>query len=695
MKPWQIPVLGAALVGAALCSQAEPLIDVRGAGWLQSQRIERAVRSLSQVERRETLDANAVEDAVFFTLSDLAAEGYLRAEVRAEMQRATGERLTHNFDRDFNNLLARPLTVTALTLQVHPGVRFHFGKVEVQGGDVVLTADEASQLIVPRAGLLRLRSDRVYTPQRLQSALDRIEYRFKSRGFAHAVARLEQETRDDTTGAVDIVVVIEPGARWWVNAVEVEPAPVGVAVPALPSAPHGWWTAGWQQDVVETVRQAYYAAGYTEVRLAATTEDRERVEGGREVVVRIAAQPGSQVIAGEAQFTGDLVVAPSVLHRRVEVVAGKPLNLADVESTRRRLGRLRAFSGVGLSYVEGSAGERVPVFDLEAREPWESSLLLGYGSYEQVRGGFEVRGFNLLGRSHQLRLEAVGSLKSVRGDLVYTVPDLFGETVDAKVRLFGLDRDELSFQRQEYGATLSLTRRAVPWIDADLTTAYTFQDLRSRESDLATRATDVVQATSASLSLGLTHDGRDNPLLPRKGVRWFAQVEGADPSLGGEVGFQRFEAGWSWHRALGSTNWIHVGLIQGTVLTLGQDNDSELPANKRFYPGGEHSLRGMTSGEAVPRNEAGEFIGAKSFTLLNLEFEQALTRRVSAVLFYDALGETAEFDNGLWDVKLHTVGVGIRYQTLIGPLRLEYGHNLNPRPLDPDGTLHFSIGFPF
>ena len=96
-----------------------------------------------------------------------------------------------------------------------------------------------------------------------------------------------------------------------------------------------------------------------------------------------------------------------------------------------------------------------------------------------------------------------------------------------------------------------------------------------------------------------------------------------------------------------------------------------------------------------PRNAVGEFIGAKSFTLLNMEFEQALTRRISAVVFWDALGMTAELENGLWADVLHTVGGGVRYQTLIGPLRVEYGHNLNPRPLDPSGTLHFSLGFPF
>ena len=45
--------------------------------------------------------------------------------------------------------------------------------------------------------------------------------------------------------------------------------------------------------------------------------------------------------------------------------------------------------------------------------------------------------------------------------------------------------------------------------------------------------------------------------------------------------------------------------------------------------------------------------------------------------------------------ELYSAGLGVRYNTVIGPIRLEYGHNLNPRPLDPSGTLLFSIGYPF
>ncbi len=679
----------------SLTAWAAPSLKISGAGWIESERIERSVRSLSQLETRETLDANAVEDAVFFTLSQMAAEGYLQARVRAIIDLTTGETLTQEFDRSFNELLPRPLEARGLRLEVERGLRFHFRDITFEGGEGVFTTEVASELMVPRSGLLRLRSERVFTPGRLLSGLEQLEVNLRARGYAQASAEAVEEQRDGATGAVDVTVRITPGTRWFVEDLSLSAAPPEVELPDVDVAPDQWWTIGWQQDVIEAVRQAYYEKGYTDVGIDVARTSHPRADGASGLVIEIVSDPGAQVIAGEPQFTGDDVVAHSILNRRVLVTAGEPLNPMEVETTRRRLGNLRAFSRVRVRYQTGPEGERIPVFVLEEREPWESSLLFGYGSYEQFRGGLEVRGFNLLSRSHQLRLLAVGSVKSQRGDLDYAVPDIFGETVDGRLRVFGLDRKELSFRRQEYGASLLFTRREVPLIDADFTVAYTYQDLRSVEWATGDSGNVSSRTNSASLTLGLNHDQRDNPLMPRQGVRWFGQVEVADSALGGNSGFQRVELGWTWHRPIYDTTWLHLGLQQGTVFTLGQDSDADLPNNKRFFPGGEHSLRGMRNGGAAPRNERGEFVGAKSVTLLNLEIEQALTRRITAVVFYDALGETARLGDGLWDVQLHTVGVGLRYHAIIGPVRLEYGHNLNPRPLDPKGTLHFSIGFPF
>ena len=97
----------------------------------------------------------------------------------------------------------------------------------------------------------------------------------------------------------------------------------------------------------------------------------------------------------------------------------------------------------------------------------------------------------------------------------------------------------------------------------------------------------------------------------------------------------------------------------------------------------------------LERQPDGRYVGVRSHWLVNVELEQLITGRWTAVLFSDTLGTAADMDDWPGTEVLTTLGLGLRYQSPIGPLRLEYGRNLNPRDGDPPGTLHFSIGFPF
>jgi outer membrane translocation and assembly module TamA len=211
---------------------------------------------------------------------------------------------------------------------------------------------------------------------------------------------------------------------------------------------------------------------------------------------------------------------------------------------------------------------------------------------------------------------------------------------------------------------------------------------------LTTREEDERRLTVASIDIGLSRDARDNPLRPRRGYRWFFRSELAAHELGSEVNYQREEFGIAYHTPWGRGKWIHLGFTHGVVTTLGS-NDRLLPVNRRFYPGGEDSIRGYGEGEAAPRGEDGRYIGAKSYSLLNVEVEQALTKSWSAVVFTDGLATATRLASYPYDTLMVTVGVGVRYHTLLGPLRLEYGHNVKRRDGDPSGTVQFSVGFPF
>jgi len=310
-----------------------------------------------------------------------------------------------------------------------------------------------------------------------------------------------------------------------------------------------------------------------------------------------------------------------------------------------------------------------------------------------LRGGLEVEQFNVFGLAHHARLRLIQSFKSSSVDYTYNIPELVGRDVDLFFIASALRREEVSFLREEYGGGVGLRRYFEP-ISSDWSVRYQYQVLNAADAEPGIAAAGRTFASVGTIITELRHDRRDNPLYPRRGYKVFSNLEIGADYLGGDANYQRFEAAAAYHFGLYDGAWMNLGLSHGVVLTLGARAE-DLPFNRRFFPGGENSIRGYPEGEASPRDAAGNFVGAESYLLGNIEFEQALTHSFSAVLFSDSIGFARELKDYPLNHALFSAGAGLRWKTLVGPIRLEYGHNLNRRPGDPLGTLHFSMGFPF
>jgi outer membrane protein insertion porin family len=673
-------------------SKAE--LRVSGLGWLRNRDQRLSLERLLGEQRGVTIDANAIEDAAFLLLSAVENEGHLKPALEIEVTAAEGPARRFTFDITLATPLPRPLEAKRVEFHVTPGVRYVVTDVRIDGL-TALPVETARGYFMPGRALFGVGAVRAYTPGRLRRALESVHEELRQRGFAEAQTRAAEVKIDDKTGQVTLVIEVSEGPRWEVSSLRF----VGGEATKVPldfagQFEHRPWSSLWQQDVRERVRRAFYEHGFPDMTATLSGAPGAEEAGVKPVAVTMTLVAGEHVRMAPVQFEGDEHTRRSVLLRRVRAQPGDPLDPISLERARYRLSRLGIFSAVDLRYDPTDGPLRAPVFVLREAPRREANLLLGYGSYEQVRAGLEFRQLNLFGLAHQTRLELVQSMKSSRGEYTYTVPEIFGDDIDGSARVFGLQRQEQSFLRQEFGLTLAL-KRPLPWFKIDATTGYTYQALRSKDNELGTNLVDGTDVTVASVDLGLTSDRRDNPLRPRRGFRWFAQLEAASRQLGSETDFQRLEGGAAFHTSWGGSRWIHLGATQGIILTQGAENDRLLPVNKRFFPGGESSIRGYRSGEAAPRGTDGRFIGAKSYLLINAEFEQALTNNWSVVLFGDALGSAVKLSQSLVDEKLYSIGLGVRYQTLIGPVRVEYGHNLNPRVNDPSGTLHLAVGFPF
>ncbi|RRJ98302.1 outer membrane protein assembly factor [Opitutaceae bacterium TAV4] len=678
---------------------------MRGLGWWDNIQARRMLDLVLGRERGEIMEANAIEDAALVLLSHAGSEGFLDARVAVSGVTVDGRNFSHELDNMLTTGLPRPLEAREVRLRVIPGRRYTIKAVtfagldglagERGGGGGRISEKEARGFFAPRLGVLTPADAKAFSPGRLRGSVASLRETLRNLGYVGAQVSVADERRDAKTGEVRLHVLVEPGPFWRISGYreEIDGDTGPMARVKLPPPGSAWSrTAG--QDLEVLVRNVFYDAGYADARVTVAAVPPESPEppgadGVLDVVVTVRVIPGEAVRVGRVRFEGRTRVRDALLASKVALHPGDPFDPRDVETGRLRLSRLGVFEMVDSRADPETGPERDAVFFLKEQPRWDTSLMFGYGSYEQLRGGVELRQNNLWGLAHRTRLELVQSMKSSQGDYTYSIPELLGKNIDGSVKVFGLLREEESFDREEYGGSLLLRRPVRKW-RMEVSGGYTFESLHASDSTLGTRATDLDSSRVGSLNFGLVQDRRDNPLQPHSGYRWYAQLENAEKWLGGDVDYQRIELDWSWHLPLGGERWLHLGLSHGVVL-----GDKPVPVNKLFFPGGENSIRGYKAGEAAPRDDTGAFVGVRSQVVGNVELEQRVTGNWSAVVFLDALGTATSMDDYPFDETLFSIGGGVRYQTIIGPVRLEYGYNLKRRDGDPAGTVLFSLGFPF
>ena len=669
-------------------------LKVSGYGFFGNRELKNLLKLIQPRSDKHFYDANEIEDAAFLLMSRVRQDGHLLPEISARVTLENGEALSFTWTNIATaSPLPRPLLAHIVRFRVKEGTRHRYGELKFQGL-TELRVKEAKKFFVETGALLPLKRTRVYTPQKLQRGVGSLTEVLNRRGYENAEVTVARTNQNDKTGRVDVTLAVNEGRQSIVRSIRTETLMETNQAPADVSFLHTNrpYSRLWAQDLSQELKMTNYHRGYPDASVGISVLSREVAEDTEELDIAAQVRTGPLVYLRDVKFEGGRKSKRSVLNRRVRLKHGETnlLDRVEVERGRTRLTRLGIFDSVDLRYEPVSGPERDVIYTVREGKRIEFSLLAGYGSYELLRGGFELERFNIFGRAHHDRLRAIQSFKSSSADYIYTMPEFVGEDLDVFFNASWLNRKEISFTRKEFGGGAGVRKYFRP-IASELGVRYQYEILDATETDV------VIGPRTASVGafvFDLKHDQRDHPLYPRDGYKIFSNLEVASQYLASDVDYERFELAFSWHQPLDEGRWIHFGLCHGFVFTGGEP-ERDLPFNKRFFPGGENSVRGYQYGEAAPRTTDGKIIGAESYLTFNLEFEQSITGTFSLVGFTDTVGFAQSIQDYPFDEYLMSVGAGLRWRTVIGPVRVEYGYNVNPRRYDPAGTLHFSLGFPF
>jgi len=626
----------------------------------------------------------AVSSSLRSKVDDLLREGRLRPDVLEEATDLIEEDLRRRGHRDVVVQHREEPRVTGLAIvyEVVPGPQTIVDSVRVAGdagevGGVALATRPGEPLVE------RILDEDV-------RALTRV---LEDKG--HVGARVEADF-PRTAGLVPVMFRVRAGPRTIVRSVSVDapkalPGEGGARELALRTG--GPYRVRDVAAARETLLAAYRNAGYLQVEVApetALSEDRT------EASVRFQVAPGPRTVVGHVVVTGLDHTREQVVRRELLVEEDGPLGLRALLESQRRLGVLGIFDRVSISELDAEADRRNLVVTLEEGRRTTVAYGIGYGERDYVRGSVELTRRNLFGMDRTLSALVRGSFRASRLLLSYREPYLFGRRQELFSTVFREEEQRASFSFIRQGGVLQTQHPFTPRLS--LIVRYAYQGIRVFDVEVPEDEIDreFRTYTTSGPSFSLLNDTRDNPLDPRGGRFLGADVELSLRALGGDPFLKGFLQAAAYRRLSGRLLLAVSGRL-GLARTF--RDEPGLPLPERFFAGGAYSLRGFDTdkvGPLVPASD-GELLptGGNALMLAGVELRADVTRYFQVAAFSDA-GNVYPLvsDMTLGDVR-YTAGVGVRYKSSLGPIRVDWGFKLDRRPGEPGSRVHFAIGHAF
>jgi outer membrane protein assembly complex protein YaeT len=437
---------------------------------------------------------------------------------------------------------------------------------------------------------------------------------------------------------------------------------------------------------------------------------------GKQAVLTFTAEPGVLAHFGKVEVVGNKSVDEHIIRRQLTFKPGELFQRNLVQDSQRRLYGLELFQFANVETLnQEQQPEEVPVRVTVAEGNHQRvNFGVGYGTEEKARVDAEYHHVNFLGGARTAGAHVRWSSldRGIRldfnqpyfmsphfslggeGQQWYTyTPAYRAVTTGAKLTL-----THKSSAQTSWGASITSEH------DVSSITDEAFNDPTLRNYFIALGldpTTKEQNGTLNALGADFQHSTADNVLNAHHGFQIALHGEEAGLVVPGSFNFYAGSVDVRQYLPIGD-NLVLASRLQAGNIRPSNDDPANVPFGKKYFLGGATSIRGWGRYEVSPL-VSGEAVGGNSMLAFSEELRAVLHGNFGAVAFFDGGNVWARsYGFDLHDLR-YAIGAGLRYQTPVGPIRFDYGYQLNPIPdLLVNGApqtrryrMHFSIGQAF
>lgn len=436
---------------------------------------------------------------------------------------------------------------------------------------------------------------------------------------------------------------------------------------------------------VAAITEMYSEKGYA---LVSIFPDLLPDDASKQVKITFKIDEGDIYRIGRIEISGNIRTRDKVIRREVRLDEGDIFNSTLLRRSYERINNLNFFDSVEMQPKPRPEEKLVDIgIKVKERPTGFISVGGGYSSVDKFIGTVDITQGNLFGRGQYLKLRGELGGRSSFYELSFRDPWFMDKPVSFGTGIYKTTRKFIEYDRKAVGFDISFGKSLSEYWRGDIT--YNYE--RATIYNVALNASSTIMdqegtKTTSSITPTIARDSRDNFLDPHTGSRNSLYVTYA--GLGGDNAFLKGVIDSSWFLPVGETTFSLRGRYGYATGISGKP----LPLYERFYVGGIYTIRGLGFGEAGPRDSNGDVIGGKNQIIFNAEYIFPIISeiRLKGVIFFDT-GKAYDSLKDSGDFR-YTSGAGFRWISPIGPLRLEYGYNIDKKPEETKGRWEFTFG---